>query len=60
MMKVTRLLAILVVVMAILMTGLGGLLDSWKGAGGGLVITRQHAWNDGIFLVLLGIFLMHF
>lgn len=40
------------VVAAFLATGLGGLQDM---LGIELVVTKQHGWNDGIFLMLTAI-----
>lgn len=45
-------LLLFLVVMAFLATGLGGLQDM---LGVQLVITKQHGWNDGIFLMLTAI-----
>ncbi len=45
-------LLIFLVVMAFLATGLGGLQDM---LGIQLVVTKQHGWNDGIFLMLTAI-----
>ncbi len=53
-MKSTKLAAIFVMVIAILMTGLGGSLDILKKG----TITRKHAWNDGLFLAILAVFLL--
>ena len=43
---------ILLVVAAFLATGLGGLQDM---LGIQLIVTKQHGWNDGIFLMLTAI-----
>jgi hypothetical protein len=40
------------VVMAFLATGLGGLQDM---LGVRLAVSREHGWNDGIFLILVAI-----
>jgi hypothetical protein len=40
------------VVAAFLATGLGGLQDM---LGVQLIVTKQHGWNDGIFLMLTAI-----
>lgn len=40
------------VVMAFLATGLGGLQDM---LGIRLPVSREHGWNDGIFLILVAI-----
>jgi hypothetical protein len=45
-------LLIFLVVMAFLATGLGGLQDM---LGVQLVVTKEHGWNDGIFLMLTAI-----
>lgn len=45
-------LLLFLVVMAFLATGLGGLQDM---LGIQLVVTKQHGWNDGIFLMLTAI-----
>ncbi len=45
-------LLIFLVVAAFLATGLGGLQDM---LGINLVVTKQHGWNDGIFLILTAI-----
>jgi hypothetical protein len=45
-------LLVFLVVMAFLATGLGGLQDM---LGVDLVVTKQHGWNDGIFLMLTAI-----
>ena len=41
------------VVMAFLVTGLGGLQDI---LGIKLPMSKEHGWNDGIFLILVAIF----
>jgi hypothetical protein len=41
--------------LAILFTGIGG----WSNMiGKALVITEEHAWNDGIFMMMVAIFLL--
>lgn len=45
-------LIIVLVAMAFFATGLGGLQDM---LGIRLMVTKQHAWNDGIFLLLAAI-----
>jgi hypothetical protein len=45
-------LLIFLVVAAFLATGLGGLQDM---LGIKLVVTKEHGWNDGIFLMLTAI-----
>lgn len=43
---------VFLVVAAFIATGLGGLQDM---LGLQLVVTKQHGWNDGIFLMLTAI-----
>jgi hypothetical protein len=61
-MKASRAVAFFLVAMALIMTGAGGMMDmlfsSSGSRGGGLYISREHAWNDGQFLVLLAIFIV--
>jgi hypothetical protein len=45
-------LLIFLVVAAFLATGLGGLQDM---LGIKLVVTKEHGWNDGLFLILTAI-----
>ena len=45
-------LLLFLVTMAFLATGLGGLQDM---LGVQLIVTKQHGWNDGIFLMLAAI-----
>jgi hypothetical protein len=45
-------LLLFLVVAAFLATGLGGLQDM---LGVRLVVTKEHGWNDGIFLMLTAI-----
>lgn len=41
--------------LALILTGVGG----WSNMmGKPIVITEQHAWNDGLFLMLVAIFLL--
>ena len=42
----------LLVVLAGLSTGIGGLRDM---LGGPALISKEHGWNDGLFLMLLAI-----
>lgn len=54
-MKPTRVAAFLVMLIAVIMTGFGGLQDMLKS---NFQISRHHAWNDGIFLAILAVFLL--
>ena len=47
--------AFFLVGMSLLSTGLGGWSDM---IGRPFVISREHAWNDGIFAVLVAIFIV--
>ena len=50
-----RYAAILAFVIALILTGVGG----WSNMlGRALVITEQHAWNDGLFMMMVAIFLL--
>jgi uncharacterized membrane protein len=55
-MKTTRIVAIVLAIVAVFLTALGGILDAWRGDR--LIISKQHAWHDGIFLLLLALFLI--
>ncbi len=53
--KPLRYAAILAFVIALVLTGIGG----WSNMlGKALVITEQHAWNDGLFMMMVAIFLL--
>jgi hypothetical protein len=56
-MRATRVLALVAMTLAVLMTAVGGTLDSWRG-GSRFELTSRHAWHDGMFLLVLGIFLL--
>lgn len=47
-----KVLLLFLVIMAFFVTGLGGLQDM---LGIRLVVSREHGWNDGIFLMLTAI-----
>jgi hypothetical protein len=50
-----RYAAIAAFVLALVFTGIGG----WSNMiGKALVITEQHLWNDGLFLMMVAIFLL--
>jgi hypothetical protein len=50
-----RYAAIAAFLLALLFTGIGG----WSNMiGKALVITEEHAWNDGLFLMMVAIFLL--
>jgi hypothetical protein len=44
-------LSVILLVVAVAMTGLGGWMDLFGLRG--VTVTREHAWNDAIFLVLV-------
>jgi hypothetical protein len=54
-MKPTQVAAIAVMLIAVIMTGFGGLQDMVQT---NFQISRRHAWNDGIFLAILAVFLL--
>jgi hypothetical protein len=50
-----RYAAILAFFIALVFTGLGGLSNM---LGKDFIFTEQHAWNDGLFMILVAIFLL--
>lgn len=56
-MKVIDILIWSLVVLSILLTGMGGVLNMLPGDGIFMRVTSQHSWNDGLFLLLLAILL---
>lgn len=55
-MKATKQAAFIVLIIATILTGVGGWLDMY--GQDTLVFTKQHAWNDGLFLGILAVFLL--
>ena len=49
----TRSLLWILVLVALVATGIGGALDMIENGG----ITKEHMWNDGLFIILLAIFI---
>lgn len=50
-----RYAAVFAFLLALVLTGIGG----WSNMiGKALVITEQHAWNDGLFMMMVAIFLL--
>lgn len=49
-------LAIALVGMSLISTGLGGWVDMMGGKP--LFISREHAWNDGMYAILVAIFIV--
>ncbi len=45
------------VVVALIMTGMGGWLNMTSSDGINVRLTSQHSWNDGLFIMLLAILL---
>jgi len=43
----------ILVLVALVATGLGGAIDLLENGR----LTKEHAWNDGLFIILLAIFL---
>ena len=52
-MKFSRSLLWILVLIALVATGLGGALDLVENGR----LTKEHLWNDGLFMILLAIFL---
>ncbi len=52
-----RYFALLIFAAAVISTGLGGWANM---TGKPIVITEQHAWNDGLFMILVAIFILLF
>ena len=50
-----RLLAVIAFVLALISTGVGGWADMM---GKPFLISKEHGWNDGIFMMLGAIFLL--
>ena len=50
-----RYAAFVAFVIAIISTGLGGWMNMF---GRPMLITERHAWNDGLFMMLVAIFLL--
>lgn len=48
-------LAVGAFLLALVLTGLGGWSDM---LGRNFLVTKQHAWNDGIFMMLVALFLL--
>jgi hypothetical protein len=42
---------------SLVFTGFGGIVDMLRN-GNGLVISREHAWNDGHYMILVAIFVL--
>ena len=49
----TRSLLWILVLVALLATGIGGAIDLVENGR----LTKEHMWNDGLFIILLAIFL---
>ncbi len=48
-------IAISLAFVSVLATSLGGYIDMMRQP---VTVTREHAWNDGIYVILLAIFLL--
>jgi hypothetical protein len=53
--QTATILAILSFIVALILTGVGGLSDMLDRP---LYFSKQHAWNDGIMMMLVAIFLL--
>ena len=56
-MKALKQVAIVLLIIAAILTGIGGWLDL-SGSESTLHLTKQHAWNDGLFLAIVAVFLL--
>ena len=54
-MRPLQIAAIILMSVAIVLTGFGGILDMYSND---LHITKKHIWNDGLFMGLLAIFVL--
>lgn len=54
-MRPFRIAALIVMTVAIVLTGLGGTLDMYSNR---LHITKKHIWNDGLFMGILAVFIL--
>jgi hypothetical protein len=54
-MRPLRILACVLIIIAVLLTGTGGLLDM---TAHDFQITRRHMWNDGLFMAILAVFVL--
>ncbi len=54
-MRPLQIAALILMSVAIVLTGLGGTLDMYSNA---FHITKKHMWNDGLFMGLLAIFVL--
>lgn len=52
--KIVHILTYALVALALILTGLGGFIDM---TGTPLHVSKEHAWNDGLFLLGLAILL---
>ena len=55
-MKALKQVAIVLLIIAAILTGIGGWLDMYGQTA--LQFTKQHAWNDGLFLAIVAVFLL--
>lgn len=55
-MKPLKTVAIILIIVATILTGLGGILDMCQSSA--FSLTKQHAWNDGLFLAIVAVFLL--
>jgi hypothetical protein len=53
-MRPFRIAALILMTVAIVLTGLGGTLDMYSNR----EITKKHIWNDGVFMGILAVFIL--
>ena len=54
-MRPFRIAALILMTVAIVLTGLGGTLDMYSN---GFHITKKHIWNDALFMGILAVFIL--
>ena len=52
--RMLRQLAIVLFIVSLIATGIGGTMDLLRTG----TVSREHAWNDGIYLILAAVFLL--
>lgn len=55
--KYTKCISVFFILLSIIFMTMGGIMDMTNREK--LFITKQHFWNDGIFLAILGVFLYY-
>ena len=50
-----KLISLILIIIGVIMTAVGGWMDMKES---GWRISRQHMWNDGVYITVLGIFVL--